>query len=87
MILSNRHTFSLLVANKPGVLMRIAQVFARRGFNIDSLVVSPTADATLSQMTITAGGEAEALEQIVLQVSKLIDVVHVSDRSPGEELT
>lgn len=83
MIGPDRHTFSLLVANKPGVLMRIAQVFARRGFNIDSLVVSPTADATLSRMTITAGGEPMALEQIVLQVSKLVDVVHATDHSRG----
>ena len=80
---SGRHTFSLLVANKPGVLMRVAQIFARRGFNTDSLVVSPTADKALSRMTITAGGEAEILEQIVLQVSKLIDVVHAADRVSG----
>ena len=55
------HTVSLLVANKPGVLVRIALVFARRGFNIDSLVVSPTVNPKFSRMTITAQGSPATL--------------------------
>ncbi len=78
------HTISVYVTNKPGVLARIAQVFARRGFNIDSLVVSPSKDGQYSRMTIEAKGSAEGLEQIILQVGKLIDVMHCTDHS-GEE--
>ena len=58
------HTISVFVANKPGVLARIAQIFARRGFNIDSLVVSPSADGRYSRMTIASQGSTEGLEQI-----------------------
>ena len=78
------HTLSVYVANKPGVLARVAQVFARRGFNIDSLVVSPSKDGKYSRMTLEAKGSAEGLEQIILQVGKLIDVMHCTDHS-GEE--
>ncbi|MDD2235640.1 MAG: acetolactate synthase small subunit [Kiritimatiellae bacterium] len=73
------HTLSALVANKPGVLARIAQVFARRGFNIDSLVVSPTRDGNFSRMTMTALGDPSGLDQIIKQVNKLVDVIHCSD--------
>ena len=73
------HTLSALVANKPGVLARIAQVFSRRGFNIDSLVVSPTRDGNYSRMTITALGDLAGLDQIIKQVNKLVDVIHCSD--------
>lgn len=74
------HTISVYVANKPGVLARIAQVFARRGYNIDSLVVSPSAaDESYSRMTIAAKGSQDGLEQIILQVNKLVDVLHCSD--------
>ena len=59
------HTISVLVANKPGVLVRIALVFARRGYNIDSLVVSPTVNPKYSRMTITARGSLETLDQII----------------------
>lgn len=75
------HTLSVYVANKPGVLARVAQVFARRGYNIDSLVVSAAMDGLYSRMTITAQGNPENLEQIILQVSKLIDVLHCTDHS------
>ena len=78
---SNIHTISLLVANKPGVLVRIAQVFARRGYNIDSLVVSPSANEKFSRMTITAIGDPGTLEQIIKQTSKLIDVLHVGEHT------
>ncbi len=78
------HTISVYVANKPGVLARIAQVFARRGFNIDSLVVSPSVDGRYSRMTIAAKGMREGLEQVILQVSKLVDVMHCLDHTGSE---
>src|SRR5208337_2046143 len=68
-----------LVANKPGVLVRIALVFARRGYNIDSLVVSPTVNPKYSRMTITAQGDLETLEQIIKNVNKLVDVTHCGE--------
>ena len=73
------HTLSVYVANKPGVLARIAQVFARRGYNIDSLVVSPSMDGRYSRMTIAAKGSRDGLDQIIKQVSRLIDVLHCTD--------
>ncbi len=75
------HTLSVLVANKPGVLARIAQVFARRGYNIESLVVSPAKDGSFSRMTIGARGEADGLYQIITQTNKLVDVIHCSDHT------
>ncbi len=75
------HTISFLVANKPGVLVRIAMVFARRGYNIDSLVVSPAFDPKYSRMTITATGDPVTLEQIIKQSAKLIDVQHVEEHT------
>eukprot|EP01047_Picozoa_sp_COSAG01_P000387 COSAG01_NODE_7_length_54400_cov_1218.054935_11_plen_166_part_00 len=73
------HTISVKVANKPGVLLRIGTIFARRGFNIDSLVVSPALDGKFSRMTLTASGARETLEQIIKQLNKLIDVIHASE--------
>jgi acetolactate synthase-1/3 small subunit len=73
------HTISLLVANKPGVLLRISLIFSRRGFNIESLVVSPTLDGRFSRMTITAQGNPGILDQIIKQASKLVDVVHATE--------
>ena len=75
------HTLSVYVANKPGVLARIAQVFARRGFNIDSLVVSPAVKGQYSRMTITSSGDAEGLNQIIMQVNKLVDVITCFDHT------
>ena len=83
------HTISLLVRNKPGVLCRVAMVFARRGYNLESLVVSPalwnagdgTAPGEYSRMTITCSGDPDALEQIIKQLEKLIDVVHAIDHT------
>ena len=75
------HTVSLLVANKPGVLVRIAHVFARRGYNIDSLVVSPSFNPLFSRMTITATGNPEILDQIINQANKLIDVIHAYEHT------
>ena len=75
------HTISLFVNNTPGVLVRVALVFSRRGFNIESLVVSPGAEGRFSRMTITCSGEAEVLEQIIKQLAKLVDVVHAIDHT------
>jgi acetolactate synthase-1/3 small subunit len=75
------HTISLFVNNVPGVLVRVALVFSRRGFNIESLVVSPGAEGRFSRMTITCSGEPEVLEQIIKQLAKLVDVVHAIDHT------
>ena len=75
------HTISLFVNNKPGVLVRVALAFARRGFNIESLVVSPAAEGRFSRMTITSSGDPETLEQMVKQLAKLVDVVHAIDHT------
>lgn len=80
------HTISLLVANKPGVLVRIALVFARRAFNIESLVVSPTVDANFSRMTITAKGNPETLEQIIKQAAKLVDVLQAGEHTLSDSI-
>jgi acetolactate synthase-1/3 small subunit len=81
---SDVHTLSLYVSNKPGVLVRVALVFARRGFNIESLVVSPAAHGDFSRMTIVCRGERANLEQIVKQLQKLVDVVHAVDHTGDE---
>jgi acetolactate synthase-1/3 small subunit len=78
------HTLSVYVSNKPGVLARIAQVFARRGFNIESLVVSPAMDGKFSRMTIGISGNPGMLDQIIKQVSKLIDVISCKDHTGDE---
>ena len=78
------HTISLFVNNKPGVLVRVALTFARRAFNIESLVVSPAVEGRYSRMTITSSGSAESLEQVVKQLAKLVDVVHAIDHT-GED--
>ena len=75
------HTISLYVANKPGVLNRIALVFSRRGYNIDSLVVSESTDPDYSYMNIAASGDRQTLEQIIKQLNKLVDVVSAKDYS------
>jgi len=80
------HTLSVYVSNKPGVLARIAQVFARRGFNIESLVVSPAMDGKFSRMTIGLSGNPDMLEQIIRQVSKLIDVISCTDHTGDESV-
>ena len=82
---AEQHTISLLVANKPGVLIRIALVFSRRGFNLDSVVVSQTHRPEFSRMNIVASGDKESLAQIIKQLDKLVDVVHVADHT-GEEI-
>jgi len=78
------HTISLFVNNAPGVLVRVALVFSRRGFNIESLVVSPGVEGRFSRMTITCSGAPEDLEQVVKQLAKLVDVVHAIDHTGDE---
>jgi acetolactate synthase-1/3 small subunit len=74
------HTISIYLLNKPGSLLRVAQVFSRRGFNIDALSVSPVGhEGHYSRMTITSTGDQETLDQIIKQVSKLVDVVQCTD--------
>jgi acetolactate synthase-1/3 small subunit len=75
------HTLSVYVANKPGVLARIAQVFARRAFNIESLVVSAAIDGTFSRMTIGVRGNPEGLGQIIAQLNKLVDTIRCTDHT------
>ena len=79
-----RHTISVLVENKFGVLARIAGLFSARGFNIDSLAVGETEDPTVSRMTIISEGDDKTLEQIKKQLNKLIDVIKVVDFKEGE---
>lgn len=79
------HSISLLVSNKPGVLVRIALVFSRRGYNIDSLVVSPTLNGDFSRISIVARGNPSTLVQIIRQLEKLVDVVQAKDHT-GESL-
>lgn len=74
-----RHTISVLVENKFGVLARVAGLFSGRGYNIDSLNVGETEDPTVSRMTIVARGDDRILEQIIKQLNKLIDVIKVTD--------
>ena len=90
MMTQSQHSISILVANKPGVLMRVAQVFTRRQFNIDSLVVSPALDGKYARMTIGAEGDPATLSQIIKQLQKLVDVKkateHVEDHTLKKEL-
>lgn len=79
-----RHTISVLVENKFGVLTRVAGLFSGRGYNIDTLNVAPTADPTASRMTIVTRGDEATVDQIVKQLNKLADVMKVQDFREGE---
>lgn len=81
------HTLSVLVENKPGVLSRVAGLFTRRGFNIDSLTVSPTEDPTRSRMTITVDASRFPVEQITKQLDKLVNVIRIRDLDPGNAVS
>ncbi len=80
---SQRHTLSVLVENRPGVLARIAGLFARRAFNINSLSVSPTERPDISRVTVTADVEAVPLEQIIKQLNKLLHVLKIVELDPN----
>ncbi|QXG76959.1 acetolactate synthase small subunit [Modestobacter sp. L9-4] len=78
-----RHTLSVLVENKSGVLARVSALFSRRGFNIESLAVGPTENPDLSRMTIVAEAESAPLEQITKQLNKLIEVIKIVELDGG----
>jgi acetolactate synthase I/III small subunit len=79
-----KHTLSILTENKPGVLTRIAGLFARRGFNIDTLAVGPTDDPTISRFTLTVDGALHPIDQVTKQLHKLVNVLKIRDLEPGE---
>ena len=79
-----KHTISLLVENKPGVLSRVASLFSGRGFNIESLSVAETIDPNISRMTILTRGDDQILEQITKQLNKLINIIKVIDFKTNE---
>ena len=79
----SKHTLSVLVANKPGVLARVAGLFSRRGFNIDSLAVGETEHPEVSRMTIVVNAEDSPLEQVTKQLNKLIHVLKIVELDPG----
>ena len=81
-----RHTISVLVENKFGVLARVAGLFSGRGYNIDSLNVGETEDPSISRMTIVARGDDRIIEQITKQLNKLIDVIKVTDLTSEEHV-
>ncbi|HJH31072.1 MAG TPA: acetolactate synthase small subunit [Methanosarcinaceae archaeon] len=81
-----KHTLAVLVENKSGVLARVAVLFSRRGYNIDSLAVGVTEDPTISRMTIVVRGDDHVLEQVTKQLNKLIDVIKVTDISSDESV-
>jgi acetolactate synthase-1/3 small subunit len=82
----DRYILSVLVKNHSGVLSRIAGLFSRRGYNIDSLSVGETEDGHVSRMTIVLRGDHTVLEQITKQLAKLIDVLHIKELKPAESV-
>jgi len=81
-----KHILSILVENKPGVLTRVSGLFARRGFNIDTLVVGPTDDPTLSRITMTIDGAQHPIDQVTKQLHKLVNVIKIRDLEPDETI-
>src|SRR5918994_2890376 len=79
-----KHIISLLVENKPGVLARIAGLFSRRGFNINTLAVGPTDDPTMSRITMTLDGALHPINQVTKQLHKLVHVIKIRDLEPDE---
>jgi len=80
----SHHTLSVLVENRPGVLTRCAGLFARRGFNIDTLAVGPTDDESTSRITLTLDGALHPIDQVTKQLHKLVNVLKIRDLEPGE---
>src|ERR1700683_81707 len=81
-----KHILSILVENKPGVLTRVTGLFARRGFNINTLAVGPTDDDTVSGITITLDGAGHSVDQVTKQLHKLINVLKIRDLEPEDTL-
>jgi acetolactate synthase-1/3 small subunit len=82
----SKHTLSVLVENKPGVLARVAGLFSRRGFNIDSLAVGETENPKVSRMTIVVNAESSPLEQVTKQLNKLVNVLKIVELDPAESV-
>ena len=82
-----KHILSLLVENKPGVLARIAGLFSRRGFNIDTLAVGPTEDPDTSRITLTLDGAVHPIDQVTKQLHKLVNVIKIRDMEPDSTTT
>ena len=82
----SKHTLSVLVENKPGVLTRVAALFSRRGFNIDSLAVGPTEHPEISRMTIMVNVESLPLEQVTKQLNKLVNVLKIVELEPDSSV-
>ena len=80
--MAQTHTLSVLVENSPGVLARVASLFSRRGYNIDSLAVGPTENPDISRMTIVIDVEGHALDQVIAQLDKLINVISITELDP-----
>ena len=80
------HTLSVLVENKPGVLTRVAALFSRRGFNIDSLAVGPTEHPEVSRMTIVLNVGDEQLHKVTSQLDKLIEVIHIEELADADAI-
>ncbi len=78
-----RHTISIIVDNKFGVLARVSGLFSSRGYNIDSLTVGETQDPSVSRMTVVVEGDDKILDQVIKQLNKLVDVIEVKDYPPG----
>ena len=81
-----KHVLSILVENKPGVLTRISGLFARRGFNIDTLAVGPTDNERISRITLTLDGAVHPIDQVTKQLHKLVNVLKIRDLEPRETL-
>jgi acetolactate synthase I/III small subunit len=81
-----KHVLSILVENKPGVLTRIAGLFARRGFNIDTLAVGPTDDEAVSRVTLTVDGAKHPIDQVTKQLHKLVNVLKIRDLEPEDSV-
>src|SRR5215204_5065092 len=81
-----KHIISLLVENKPGVLARIAGLFSRRGFNIDTLAVGPTEDPDVSRLTLTLDGAVHPIDQVTKQLHKLVNVIKIRDMEPDQRI-
>jgi acetolactate synthase I/III small subunit len=81
-----KHVLSILVENKPGVLARTAGLFARRGFNIDTLAVGPTDDPNVSRITLTLDGAVHPIDQVTKQLHKLVNVLKIRDMEPDETI-
>ena len=81
-----RHIISILLQNEAGALARVAGMFSSRGYNIESLTVAPTHDATVSRLTLVTTGSDAVIEQIIKQSRKLVDVVEIADLTSREHL-